>query len=113
MHSGCWPRWTAKSDKPMPMSPTAHTLKRLRRLGYLTEPVERFVANAGQGGRGIRRDWGHFADVLACHPARKEILLVQTTSLPNVGARLTKAKGRPELAAWLASGGRAVVHGWY
>jgi hypothetical protein len=29
-----------------------------------------------------------------------------------VSNRLAKAKGRPELAAWLRAGGRFEVHGW-
>lgn len=94
------------------MSPTARTLARLRRLGFVAEPVERFIAGVGEGGRGIRRDWGHFADVLACHPRKQKILLVQSTTLPNLGARLAKARGRPELAIWLQAGGRFEVQGW-
>jgi hypothetical protein len=93
-------------------SPTARSLARLRRLGYLADPVERWVANVGPEARGIRRDLWHFGDVLAVHPGRREFLIVQATSLPNVGARVAKAKGRPELALWLAAGGRFDVHGW-
>ena len=94
------------------MSPTARTLIHLRRRGYTADPVERFVAGAGAQGRGIRRDWGRFGDVLACHPGRREILIVQATSRPNVGARLAKSRAQPALAAWLAAGGRFEVHGW-
>ncbi len=93
-------------------SPTARTLALLRRRGYTADVVERFVAGAGERGQGIRRDWGHFGDVLACHAGRREIVLVQSTTLPNVAARLAKARGRPELALWLRAGGRFEVHGW-
>jgi hypothetical protein len=91
---------------------SAETQSRLRRLGYLADPVERWLPNVGPEGKGIRRDLWHFGDVLAVHPGRREFLIVQATSLPNVGARVAKAKGRPELALWLAAGGRFEVHGW-
>jgi hypothetical protein len=94
------------------MTPTALTLRLLRLACFTAEPVERFIAGAGEHGQGIRRDWGHFADVLACHPVRKEILLVQASTLGNVSARLNKARGRPELRQWLSAGGLFEVHGW-
>lgn len=94
------------------MSPTARSLEYLRCRGYTAEPVERWVPNEGPDGRGIRRDWGHFADLLAVHPGRREFLLVQSTTLPNLSTRIDKARGRPELAAWLNAGGRFELHGW-
>jgi hypothetical protein len=94
------------------MSPTARSLNILRRDGFLADVVERFIAGAGEHGQGIRRDWGHFGDILACHPGRREILLVQATTASNTAARLAKSKGRPELAVWLQAGGRFEVHSW-
>jgi hypothetical protein len=61
------------------------------------------------GAQSRARRTGHPA---ALHPGRLEFLIVQATSLPNVGARVAKAKGRPELALWLAAGSRFEVHGW-
>lgn len=53
--------------------------------------------------------WG-FADYLAVRPG--EILLVQVTTLANAAAREKKARGKPELRAWLKAGGRFQVHAW-
>jgi hypothetical protein len=61
----------------------------------------------------LRSDLWHFADVIAAHPTRREILLVQVTTLGHVSDRLEKAKRQPELAGWLRAGGAFAVHGWY
>jgi hypothetical protein len=89
------------------VSPTGRTLNWLRREGFIVAVVEKWNPFAG-----IRQDvWG-IADVLACHPRDRLILLVQTTSASNVSHRLQKARARPELAAWLRAGGTFEVHGW-
>lgn len=88
-------------------SPTSRTLALLRRSGWIVTVVERFIPQAG-----IRRDAFGFADILAAHPAERRVLLVQTTSLANVSARVRKIQAKPEAATWLASGGGIEVHGW-
>jgi hypothetical protein len=88
-------------------SPTARTLARLRRRGYLAGVVERWLPRAN-----VRKDLFGCADVLAVHPRDRAFLLVQCTSLAHVGDRLRKAKARPELAAWLQAGGAFEVWGW-
>jgi hypothetical protein len=88
-------------------SPTALTLGALRRAGYTAAVVERFIAQAN-----VRRDLFGFADVIACHPTERSIVLVQTTTAANLANRLAKAKGRTELRDWLSAGGRFVLHGW-
>ncbi len=92
-------------------SPTARTLVLLRRRGYTADVVERFVAGAGERGQGVRRDFLHCIDVIAAKPGAP-ILGVQATTLANVAARIGKARGRPELRAWLAAGARFEVWGW-
>lgn len=94
------------------MSPTARSLRLLRRWGYLAAPVERWIPLPDAEGGGIRKDLWSFGDILGCHPKDKDFLIVQATSLPNVAARKTKACARPELTAWLAAGGRFEIHGW-
>lgn len=89
-------------------SPTARTVQLLRKAGYLAEVVERWLPIPGKS---VRRDLFGFADVLAVHPRQHVFLLVQCTSLGHVADRLTKAKGRPELATWLAAGGQFEVWG--
>jgi hypothetical protein len=51
-------------------------------------------------------------DVLAVHPARSEILLVQATSWGHVADRLARAKTRLELQTWLSAGGKFEIWGW-
>jgi len=85
---------------------TGRTLMRLRRCGFMSAVVEKWLRKIDR-----RQDLWGFADVIACHP-REGFLLVQTTSAAHVGDRLAKAKARPELAIWLAAGGRFEVHGW-
>jgi hypothetical protein len=89
------------------MTPTQHSLAYLRRHGYLPAVVERWIPRINR-----RADLWHFADLLAVHPGRKEFLQVQVTTAANVAARLAKARAQPELAPWLAAGGRFHVHGW-
>jgi hypothetical protein len=69
--------------------------------------VERWLPHAH-----VRRDLFGFADVLAVHPRDRLFLLVQATTVDHVAGRLTKAKARPELAAWLRAGGAFEVQGW-
>jgi hypothetical protein len=90
------------------MTPAARSLQLLRREGYLAAVVERWLAPARR-----RVDLFGFADLLAFHARDRMFLLVQTTTLTNMAARLTKARARPELGAWLQAGGRFEVHGWY
>jgi hypothetical protein len=90
-------------------SPTARTLGLLRASGYVAEAVERWIPRAN-----VRRDLFGVADVLAIHPHRRPaFLLVQATSRGNVSARVRKAQGRVELAAWLRAGGAFEVWGWF
>ena len=90
------------------MTPTGHSLELLRRSGYVAAVVETWIPHANK-----RRDLFGFADIIGVHRHREpRFLLVQTTSLANVAARLSKAKGRPELRTWLSAGGAFEVHGW-
>jgi hypothetical protein len=88
-------------------SPTSRSLAYLRRSGYITAVVERWVERLK-----IRMDVWHFADLLACHGERREIVLIQTTTLNNLSARIAKTRKQPESALWLAAGGRVHLHGW-
>jgi hypothetical protein len=89
------------------MSPTARTLAYLRRQGFVAAIVERWLPRVAR-----KRDLFGIADVFAFHPRDRVFLLVQATSIPHVGDRLARCKGRPELAAWLRAGGAFEVHGW-
>ena len=90
------------------MTPTARSLAFLRRCGHSADVVERWIPRAN-----VRRDLFGFIDVVAVRRGEAGVLGVQATTLPNVAARLTKAKGRAELRTWLAAGNRFAVFGWY
>jgi hypothetical protein len=90
-------------------SPTALSLKLLRKAGYLAEVCERWLPIPG---RSVRRDLFRIGDVLAVHGQEQRFLLVQCTSLANISSRLRKAKETPELRTWLRAGGLFEVHGW-
>ena len=89
------------------MSPTSHSLALLRKNGWIACVVEKWIDQAG-----IRKDAFGFGDILAASPRERRTMLVQTTSLPNVPARVKKIQGIPEAGAWLASGSEIEVHGW-
>jgi hypothetical protein len=89
------------------MTPTARTLDALRRTGYIACVVERWIES-----KGIRVDAFNFADILAARPADRRITLIQATTLPNVSARITKIRSKPEASAWIKSGGIIEVWGW-
>jgi hypothetical protein len=77
------------------------------REGYVFARVE--VVNTFGG---VMKDLWGIADYLCAHPKRREILLVQTTTDINANARIRKAQKAPELASWLAAGGKFQVHSW-
>lgn len=90
------------------MSPTARTLRMLRRAGYAAAVVERFIPQTQR-----KADLFGVGDVLAVHPAEPTVLLIQATTAGHLGDRLARCRARPELAAWLASGQRFEVWGWH
>lgn len=90
------------------MNTTARTINLLSKAGYSCTVVERYNSFIKQ-----RFDAFGFGDVLACNPATKEILLVQTTTKSNARARIKKILSIPEHKEWINSGGKIVVHGWY
>jgi hypothetical protein len=100
------PNWC---EEFQPMTPTARTLDLMRRSGYLADVCERWVPVPGKN---IRRDLFHAFDVLAVHPVRREVVLIQTTTADHLAHRLAKVKAVPELAGLLAAGCKIQLHGW-
>ena len=85
-------------------SPTQRSLALLRRQGYrvaITEHWNSFVKR--------RQDLLGFIDLLAVAPS---MLAIQTTSGPNVSARIAKILELPAAREWLEAGHRIIVHGW-
>lgn len=58
----------------------------------------------------IRQDLFGWIDIVAV--GQGHILGVQTTTAPNMSARLKKAKGNEALRKWLRGGGVLIIHGW-
>ncbi len=94
-------------DLPVP-SPTSLTLNLHRRSGYLADVCERWVPHAE-----IRRYLFHVGDVLGVHPVRREVLMVQATSIGNLSTRVKKVRGQAELPALLRAGISIQCWGWY
>jgi len=60
----------------------------------------------------IKRDWGHFADIIRVHPVHGWLVL-QVTSDSNLSARVTKCLRQESLLACLLAPSTAVqVWGW-
>lgn len=86
-------------------SPTQRSLAALRKAGWLCAIVEHWNPHVG-----IRQDLFGVADILAVKTGERP-LLVQTTSAPNVAARVTKIRASPHLATLLAVF-QVRVEGW-
>ena len=88
------------------MTPTQRSLAKLRAEGWTVAVVERWNPYAK-----IRQDLFGFIDLIALRG--DETLAVQTTSGPNVAARIDKIRGTQAAAIWLESPTRKIaVHGW-
>lgn len=86
-------------------SPTSLTLRKLREDGYTAQIVEVWNPHAH-----IRQDLFGFIDVLAVR--KGETLAVQTTTAPNVSARIHKIADSPLIAVVREAGWTIRVHGW-
>lgn len=89
------------------MTPSARTLAHMRAAGYVGDITERWLPRVNR-----RKDFLGIGDAIFCRPATGEVVMVQSTSLSNVAARVKKAKANPHLASWLRCASFA-VHGWY
>ena len=63
-------------------SPTARTLDLPRRCGHLAAVVEKWLPKVNR-----RRDLFGIADVMPVHPIRREIVLIQCTTLAHSAIR--------------------------
>jgi hypothetical protein len=88
-------------------SPTQRSLTLLRRSGYTSAVVEKWISHAIR-----RRDLFGFAEVLAVHPVRREVVLVQVTTADHLAHRLAKVRAAGELPGLLAAGCKVYLHGW-
>lgn len=87
-------------------SPTQRSLKLLRQHGYFVAVTERWNPFSK-----TRNDLYGFVDLLAIQA--NDTLAVQTTSGPNLNARLDKLLTIPAVKLWLESPTRRIeLHGW-
>lgn len=89
------------------MSPTQLSLAKLKKEGYHAQVVEKWNPFAR-----IRQDLFGAIDILCCKDTETGVLGVQTTSTPNMSARLEKAKQLPAIRSFVQAGNRFVVWGW-
>lgn len=93
---------------------TARTLAYARKLGWSAGVVERIVPTPGRSYGIVRRDLFQAIDVIACNPSRRKVVGIQSTSFGELTRHVRQyaSEGRPELEAFLASGGLFEVWGW-
>lgn len=89
------------------MTPTQRSLARLKSQGYFTQVVEKWNPFAR-----IRQDLFGAIDILAVRANMNGCIGIQTTTMGNVQARLTKAAALPAIRAFIMAGNRFEVWGW-
>ena len=87
-------------------SPTQRSLKLLRDRGYRVWVVEKRIP-----GMQIMQDMYGFIDIHAMKPG-VGFAAVQTTTGPNMAARIAKIQALPAAKTWLDADGTILVHGW-
>ena len=87
-------------------SPTQLSLKKLRDEGYTVAVVEHWNNWAK-----IRQDLFGFIDIIALKG--KETLAIQTTTVTNMAARVTKIGNNEYVGAVREAGWTIHVHGWH
>jgi hypothetical protein len=90
------------------LSPTARSLDHLRKLGFVADVCERWLAHINR-----KRDLFGVADLVAIHPRDKLVMLIQATTAAHVPDRLRRIQARPELPALLRAGLGIEVWGWH
>ncbi len=88
------------------MTPTARSLKELRRLGWTVAIVEHWNAYAH-----IRQDLWGFADLLAMKPGFG-FIAVQCCAASSNAARIDKVSSCDAAYTFIESGGKIYVHSW-
>ena len=91
----------------MASKPTQRSLDYLRKEGYTVAIAKKFNHFIK-----IRQDLFGWIDICAIHPEKQGVLGVQTTSTPNLSARIKKAIALDSLRVWLQAGNVAEFHGW-
>ncbi len=88
-------------------SPTQRSLDLLRKRGYKPWVVERYIAFCK-----TRIDFFGIADIFAIHPDTGDMVVVQTTSMSNLGKRVRKIHEHENVALLRKAGIGIHAHGW-
>jgi hypothetical protein len=91
------------------MTPTALSMRLLRRRGYLVDVCEKWLPHTTPP---LRRDLFGAFDLTALHLDVTGVTGIQTTSAGNLSSRVAKLQALASVAAWLRSGNRVELHGW-
>lgn len=91
----------------MKTSPTQRSLKLLRSRGYTCGITEHW-----NGWINRRMDLFGYVDIVCLDPILGRVIFVQTTSGPNMAARLAKISSIPSATVAHQAGVKIVVHGW-
>lgn len=89
------------------MTPTECTIKRLRKEGYTTAIVEKWIPKTKR-----RKDLYGCIDITAIRSNQSGVFGIQATSRGHVSDRVKKALAIPALKIWLQAGNRFEVWGW-
>jgi hypothetical protein len=89
-------------------SPTARSLRELRRRGLEADVVERTIRLPS--GAAFKRDLFAAWDIAAV--GNGEFVLVQTTSSSNMASRISKVADSPATPKLREANVRLLVHGW-
>jgi len=91
------------------VSPTALSLKELRKRGYMAAVVEKVNPWVK-----IRQDLFGIIDVIGVHPVKKEVIGVQATT--DTGGQASKHRMKvlqnPNLKGWMDSGCKFEIWAW-
>ena len=92
--------------------PTQKTLKYFRDQGYIGDMIERWIIIPGIPGKGKRKDYLGFGDILFFKPDESETLMVQSCG-QNYAEHLRKILAEPMAAEWVKmKNRRLILIGW-
>lgn len=88
------------------MSPTARSLAKLRKDGWIVDVVERWIPGLNR-----RKDMMGVWDLVGCRVGG--VCFVQTTTKGNMKSRINKILDHPDLDVMRRCGATLLVHGWH
>jgi len=87
---------------------TQRTLKHYRDQGYIGDVIERWIIIPGIPGKGKRRDYLGFADILFFKPDEPDVLLIQSCG-QSYAEHLRKILEAPLASEWVRMDNRRLI----